>query len=464
MRKRPFGFIVAAPSSGSGKTVLTLGIMEALRRRNLSVQPFKAGPDYIDAGLHAALLKKPSYNLDTWMMGAGPVRRTFFGKSAGADISVVEGVMGLFDGRDGKSDEGSTAHLSRLLGLPVLLVVNAEKTARSVGALIKGFESFDPRVNLRWVVFNRVGSPRHYGMLKDSLPKGSKVRVLGYLPKEASLAMPERHLGLHASSTLARLRWEGFVGKASATAEKFLDIDLLLREAAREPLRPPAKGRGHGTKATADGPLIAVALDKAFSFYYEENLDILKAFGARIVPFSPLSDKRLPEGTGGVYIGGGYPELFAALLEKNAPMRAEIKKAASGGLPIFAECGGLMYLGRSMEDMSGRVRAGVGVFPWGARMREKRAALGYREVVVEKGCPFIGKGGTLRGHEFHYSEITPPPARVRRAFKVAGGANPPVSEGYLYKNTLASYVHIHFASNPAFAKGFVEAARRTGKL
>lgn len=453
--KSPCGLVVAAPSSSSGKTVVTLGIMEALRRRGLSVQPFKAGPDYIDPGHHAALLKRPSYNLDTWMMGAQAVRKTFFRKAAEADISVVEGVMGLFDGRDGRSEEGSTAHLSRLLGLPVLLVVNAEKTARSAGALIKGFESFDPRVSVRWVVFNRVGSQRHYAILKDSLPKGSGVRVLGYLPRDATLAMPERHLGLITSSSMARSRWESFIERACSTVEEFFDVGMLLRDVRKHPV--PAPEMGSEEEQAKAGPRIAVAFDKAFCFYYEENLDILRGFGAELVPFSPMKDKKLPEGVGGVYIGGGYPELFASALHKNVSMREDIKRAAASGLPMLAECGGLMYLGAAMEDCKGREWAGAGVFPWRARMLKKRAALGYREVTVKRGCPLFKKGGKLRGHEFHYSEITAPPEEVTRAFRIKGGGGLSAQEGFVRRNALASYIHLHFASNPEFARGFVDA-------
>ncbi|MFQ5736400.1 MAG: cobyrinate a,c-diamide synthase [Thermodesulfobacteriota bacterium] len=464
-RRRPRGLVIAAPASSSGKTVVALGLMEALRRRGLCVQPFKAGPDYIDPGLHAALLGRPSYNLDTWMMGTQAVVKTFSRKAAVSDVSVVEGVMGLFDGRDGRSEEGSTAHLAKTLGLPVLLVVNAEKAARSVGAVIKGFTEFDPGVEIRWVVFNRVASPRHYAMLRDSVPKGSKVRVLGCLPKDPSLCVPERHLGLFTASTLKRARWDEFVDRSGSIVEECVDIDALLKGApALRLAAPPEK-----SPAPA-GPRIAVARDRAFCFYYEENFDILRSLGAVPVPFSPMRDRRLPDGVGGVYIGGGYPELFASALERNVSMREDIKRAASGGLPVLAECGGLMYLGRSIEDARGRVRAGAGVFPWASRMSDKRAALGYREVVVQRGCPLFEQGGRVRGHEFHYSVIPDPPARIKRAFTVrpAGAEKEGRAEGYMRANTLASYVHIHFASNPAFAGGFVRAceaasARRGGR-
>jgi len=458
MRKNIKGLVVAAPASGSGKTVVSLGLMEALKRRGLRVQPFKAGPDYIDPGHHAALLGRPSYNLDTWMMGQAAVARTFCAKAGAADVSVVEGVMGLFDGRDGRSEEGSTAHLAKVLGLPVLLVVNAEKAARSIGALIKGFEEFDPGVGLKWVVFNRVGSARHYSMLRDAIPKGSKVRALGYIPRDEALAMPERHLGLVTSSSIGRAKWRSFVERAGSVVESHLDIDMLLKGSALSACAPAMQDEPN--PAPTQGPLIALALDKAFCFYYEENLDILRSFGARLVPFSPMKDTGLPKGAQGLYIGGGYPEIYGAALERNASMREDIRRAARKGMPVYAECGGLMYLGRAIQDMKGRKTAGVGVFPWSARMQEKRAALGYREISVKRGSAFFASGGRLRGHEFRYSGIAEPPGKIGRSFRVRRSDGTHAEEGYLFKNTIASYIHLHFASNPAFAKNFVRACAK----
>ncbi len=449
----PSAFIIAGVSSGSGKTLITLGIMESLRRRNLIVQPFKAGPDYIDPGHHSALLKRPSYNLDTWMMGNRGVRDTFLRNMTGADIGVIEGVMGLFDGKDGLSDEGSTAGLSKLLNLPVLLVIDASKTARSAGAIIKGFESFDPRVNVRWVVFNKVASPAHCKVLRDSAPRDSNARVLGCVPRDESLSMPERHLGLVTSADIEGKAWKRFIGKAASFIEKNIDLKSLLKGLPQSG-RVRLKGLGeadHGKPAVR----IAVARDKAFCFYYEENLELLRGFGARIVFFSPLKDKGLPPGINGVYLGGGYPELRAKELQANLSMREELKSLSKMGLPIYAECGGLMYLGKSIVDTGGKSYSQCGVFPWRSRMLFRRKALGYREVQI-KPSPILPAGGTVRGHEYHYSEISNPPSRIKRIFSFKNRERREVSEGYLYKNTLASYIHIHFGSNPAFASGFVK--------
>lgn len=452
MKKRTSAFIVAGTNSSAGKTVLTLALMGALKRRGLVVQPFKAGPDYIDPGHHGALLKRPSYNLDTWMMGVEGVARTFGRAICGADIGVVEGVMGLYDGRDGTGDEGSTAHIAKILNLPVLLVVNAEKTARSAGAAILGFESYDPAVNIKWVVFNRVGSERHFRILKDSVrkgPGGSRVRVLGYLPKDEGLMMPERHLGLTTASEMGRGEWGRFVRKAVSVVERSIDLDGLIRSL------PKVRGKEAPVRMKQGAAVrVAVAFDRAFSFYYEENLEVLRGAGAEVVFFSPMKDKRLPRNTDGVYIGGGYPELYAKELEANAALREEILAKAKDGMPVFAECGGLMYLGRRIGT-EGKEYGTVGVFPWTTRMLKKRKALGYREAQLTEDCPFLQKG-VLRGHEFHYSETLTIPRGIKRGFVLTDSAGRKVREGYAFKNTLASYMHVHFASNPEFAGGFVK--------
>lgn len=467
------GFVIGAVHSNSGKTVLALGIMEALRRRGVSIQPFKAGPDYIDPGHHSALLGIPSYNLDTWMMGTAGVKKTFNEKAViNRRTAVVEGVMGLYDGRDGLSEEGSSAHLAKVLDLPVLLVVDSSGLARSAGALIKGFETYDSAVDLRWVVFNKVGSQRHATALIDSISDDSSVRVLGCIPKDAALKMPARHLGLVTSDDIGRGQWQAVVECAALLVEEHLDLDGLC---ASLNMRSVSKSASGGRSGLSRGPVaacelpgsspskvrIAVARDKAFCFYYEENLDILRECGAEIVFFSPLKDKRLPPDIGGIYLGGGYPELYARRLEANASMRDAVKAASDNGLAVFAECGGLMYLGGKIEEVSGRASSMSGVFPWTTKMLKKRKALGYREVAVLSGCPMLKKGGKVRGHEFHYSEVLGVPPGAKRPFSIKG-AKPAEKEGFVYKKTLATYVHLHFASNTEFAKGFVRLCA-TGK-
>ncbi len=447
------GLIVAGTGSDAGKTTVTLGLIEAMRRAGRTVQAFKAGPDYIDPGHHALLLGRPSYNLDTWMMGAGGVRKTYQVHSKGSGIALIEGVMGLFDGRDGKNEEGSTAHLAKVLGLPVLLVVDGAGAARSVGALVKGFCEFDPEVDIRWVVFNRVAGEKHFKILKDAAKGAAKVRVLGYIPRDETLAMKSRHLGLVTGSDVDRRQWRRGVKKTADYIEAFVDMRPLF---GRGRCHAPAKKvrplkRGHGR------PVIAVARDSAFSFYYEENLDILRDLGGVIRFFSPLKDKALPRGTSGLYIGGGYPELHGRELGENASMRSAIKRAANSGTPIFAECGGLMYLGGSLKDLTGRAYPMAGVFKWRTEIFNKRRALGYRDVEILKGCPFLEEGRRVRGHEFRYSELKSKKIMAANVFKAThpGTGRCMPSGGYVFKNVLATYIHIHFASNPAFARGFM---------
>lgn len=439
------GVVIAGASSSSGKTLFTLGLMEALKRKGIAVQPFKAGPDYIDPGWHRAVTGASSYNLDTWMMGSAQVKKTFRAKAAGR-FPVIEGVMGLYDGKDGVNEEGSTAHLSKLLKLPVLLVINAAKAARSIGAVVKGFESYDAKVDIRWVVFNMVGSPRHFQILKDSIPKGSKIKVIGYIPKDEGLKMPERHLGLVEAKDIKKSGVSGVIGRAADIIEDKIDIKELLKGA--NDARPVLRKQKRALKKTAR---IAVARDSAFSFYYEENLEILESFGAVLVPFSPLKDKRLPKGVNGIYLGGGYPEIYAERLQANSSIRSAIKAASKKGLPIYAECGGLMYLGKAIKDRQGKRYEMAGVFPWTSRMLEKRKALGYREVALNGSSP-IAPNEKIRGHEFHYSEIKEPPPSIKRVFTVEGRSS---EEGFVSNNTLATYIHLHFASNTALARGFV---------
>lgn len=483
---KPRAFIIAGTHSGAGKTTLTLGIMEALRRRGYKVQPFKAGPDYIDPGYHAALCRSPSYNLDTWMMGTNGVKRTFSRAMQSGDIGVIEGVMGLFDGKSGERQggpggqgvagrpggAGSTAHIARVLKVPVILVLDASGIAGSAAAVVKGFERFDPAVKIAGVIFNRVGSPSHYGILKSAVSGSTGVKVLGFLPADRTIKLPHRHLGLVTSGEIRKGEWAKFLKRTRSLVEENVDIGGLLKALPLPLPLPPPMVRGKGspsglsvrsTHATHPGKTpsgkslkIAVARDSSFCFYYTENLEMLEGLGAKVVFFSPVNDKTLPRGIKGVYLGGGYPELYARALELNSSLREEIRRFSVAGYPVYAECGGLMYLGRALRDLKGKTRSMAGVFPWTSKMLAKRKALGYRELKAGAGCPFLKRGETIRGHEYHYSEIKTPPARIKRVFSVSGSGGKSM-EGYVYKNTLASYVHLHFASNPAFARGFIKA-------
>ncbi len=439
-------FIITGTSSGTGKTTVTLALMAALRASGLAVQPFKAGPDYIDPSHHRAVCGRDSYNLDTWMMGAEAVRQTFSRKMKDADVGIAEGVMGLFDGRGGQNVEGSTAHLSKVLEIPVILIVDAAGMAGSAAALVQGFENFDSEVKIAGVIFNRVGSEQHFAMLKEAVENSCKARVLGYLTKNKEASIPERHLGLIMAGEDAA----GY-GALAGLIEETVDVDALLacssyksKEVSEEFLNKSAKPA-----------IIAVARDEAFCFYYKENLDILERYGAKLAFFSPLEDEDLPEGTGGIYLGGGYPELHAEKLELNRSLKTQIKKFAEDGGSIYAECGGLMYLGANLTDLNDNSFGLTKVFPWHSKMLKKRKSLGYREVKANSNSPFMKEGETARGHEFHYSEIDGF-EDVGCCYTSTGSNGSESKEGYVYKNTLASYIHLHFASNVGFAQRFVE--------
>ena len=445
--------LIAAPGSGSGKTTLTLGLMAALRRRGLVVAPFKVGPDYIDPGHHAAICGRVSHNLDGWMCGRQRVRQTFADAADGVDIALIEGVMGLFDGISGGSEEGSSAEIAKWLGVPVLLVVDARSQARSFAALVKGFAAFDAGLNLAGVIANRVGSDRHRQLLRESVAATPGLPpLLGCLPRNEEVGLPQRHLGLVTAADLPADT--GFGERLADWVETHLDLDQLLRLAteASAVIKPVARSRS----MPAIRARIGIARDRAFCFYYPENLQLLEQAGAELVPFSPLSDADLPKGLDGIYLGGGYPELHAGQLAANHGLLGQLRRQAEAGLPIYAECGGFMYLCRSLDE-----RPLVGVFPCAARMLPRRKALGYRQVELSEATPLGPVGTRARGHEFHYSEITAAESMThcyrlgRRDGEALG------TEGYRYKNVLGSYVHLHFGSNPQLAVNFVDFCLKT---
>jgi cobyrinic acid a,c-diamide synthase len=450
------GLVIAGTHSGAGKTTLTLGLLAAWRRRGVAVQPFKVGPDFIDPGHHARAAGRPSYNLDGWMLPREENLRIFRRHADDADLAVVEGVMGLFDGYDGTSEAGSTAQMAKWLGLPVILLVDARSMARSAAALVHGFATFDPDLTLAGVVFNRVGSVTHLDYLRqalESVPGG--VRCFGGLPRETELAIPERHLGLVTTEDHP-LEGAYLEGLADLVA-RHLDLDGLLAALAPAPLEPiPAP-----SASPAPVVRLGVARDRAFCFYYPDNLEWLAGFGAEIVPFSPLDDREIPPDLHGLYLGGGYPELFAPQLSANQAMRRIIRERAAAGLPIYAECGGLMYLCREIADLEGQPHAMAGVLPFSVRMLPRLKSLGYREVTLT-GEGLLGPAGTrIRGHEFHYSEIVAAPLELPRLYRLtARRGGEPVSEGYTLNQVLASYVHLHFGSNPEAARHLVACCQR----
>jgi cobyrinic acid a,c-diamide synthase len=418
--------LIAGTHSGVGKTTVTMGIMAALRARGLKVQPFKVGPDFIDPSHHSAICGRPSRNLDPFMMGEEGVRRSFFSALSGADVAVVEGVMGLFDGMDG-TEIGSSAQVAKMLGLPVLLVINVHGMSRSAAALEKGFAEYDKGVRLAGTILNQVGSERHLAMLKSCL----NMPVYAALPREREMEMKSRHLGL-----VMGFEKEHDVTALAAWLEKHAAIDRMLS------LRATACSAEAEKPSEERSVRIGVAQDEAFCFYYYDNLRELERQGADLVFFSPLVDD-LPD-VDGLYIGGGYPELHAARLE-SSPARMQIKKASEDGMPIYGECGGLMYLGGDIEMETGSFKM-VGALPGSTIMTKRLEALGYAQAEAVGENPIAGPGKILRGHEFHYSRFSCD-RDAHFAFRLGRGKGIlDGRDGLVEHNTLGGYLHAHFYS------------------
>jgi cobyrinic acid a,c-diamide synthase len=434
--------VIAAPSSGAGKTTVATGLMAALRRSGLGVSPHKVGPDYIDPGYHALATGRPGRNLDPWLVGEELVAPLFLHGAAGADVAVVEGVTGLFDGAAGQGEFASTAHVARLLGAPVVLVADVAGQGRSVAALVHGFASYEPGVRIGGVILNRVGSDRHERICREALAGGG-VPVLGAIRRTGDAATPSRHLGLipaaerhdQAVRTVERL---GDLVAASC------DLDALMRLARSAPpldAQPWDPAAGHAP-APARRPRVAVAGGAAFTFGYAEQAELLAAAGAEVVAFDPLRDEALPEDTTGLIVGGGFPETYAAELAANEPLRRQV---ASFGGPVAAECAGLLYLGRELDGVPM-----CGVLDLKARMSD-RLTLGYRDAVAVSGSLLTREGERYRGHEFHRTTAEPahgsPPV-----FRWRDGA-----DGFASGRVTGTYLHLHWAGSPWLAGRFVEA-------
>ena len=440
--------VIAATGSGVGKTTATVALLGALCARGLKVAAFKCGPDYLDPTYHARALGRPSHNLDGWMMGRDGVLATFERVAADADVAVIEGMMGLFDGATPIADEGSTAEIAKWLGAPVVVVCDASGIARTVAAIAAGFARFDPAVNVAGLICNRIGSRGHLDLLRAAQPE---LAILGGLPTAPELVFPERHLGLRSADS-DHIPDSSFAGWTQRAAE-WLDLDAIVALARSAP--PLSR--------TIDSPApeqsgmrcrIAIARDDAFHFYYEDNLRRLAVLGAELIEFSPVKDRRLPEAHG-LYFGGGYPETLASELAANQPMIGAIRGFAAHGAPIYAECGGLMYLAKGIRTLDGVTHRMVGLVPGVAEMRDRLQALGYVDVQT-RAASILGPAGIkFRGHQFRYSilEGADSAEEIYTVVPRWGGAT--FTEGYRSGNVLASYVHAHWASNPRAAEGFV---------
>ena len=448
MAVKKTAFLLAAPSSGSGKTTLTLALLRLFAERGLTVQPFKCGPDYLDTRLHSLAASwggnvRTGINLDTFMASKEHVQELFYRYSTGADASVVEGVMGLFDGAE--KSEGSSAEIACTLGIPVLMVVNAQSMAYSAAPLLYGFRTFDSRLNLAGVIFNQVNTLSHYRYL-EAAARDAGVEPLGYLPHSKTVAISERHLGLDSSAGYDR---EGVIAAMAEHVKKTVDIERLLdlTRVALPPFNPVSVSERKGDS------VIAVARDEAFNFIYHENLEVLCEYG-KIVFFSPVDDERLPEADM-IYLAGGYPELYAEQLSANSTMREQIASYCLNGGVVYAECGGMMYLGKTMTLKNGSVSPMCGVFDFDTTIQDSKLALGYRKVVLDD-MP----GVELPGHEFHYSRIKRAGALQNIAtVKNARGESVETSV-YREKNTIASYLHLYWGENRCFPEYLFTPMRR----
>ncbi|MEV0524415.1 cobyrinate a,c-diamide synthase [Streptomyces sp. NPDC050439] len=439
--------VVAAPSSGSGKTTVATGLMAAFAAAGLAVSPHKVGPDYIDPGYHALATGRPGRNLDAFMCGPELVAPLFAHGARGCDLAVVEGVMGLYDGASGQGELASTAQVSKLLRAPVVLVVDASSQSRSVAALVHGFASWDPEVRIGGVILNKVGSARHEGLLREALDE-SGVPVLGALGRAPQVQAPSRHLGL---VPVAERRAEALesVAALAARVREGCDLDAVLALARSAPALsgdtwdPVAVGAN-------SRPLVAVAGGAAFSFSYAEHVELLTAAGADVVTFDPLRDEQLPPGTAGLVIGGGFPEVYAPELSANEPLRKAVAELALSGAPVSAECAGLLYLTRELDG-----KPMCGVLDAHARMSE-RLTLGYRDAVAVSDSSLAVAGTRMRGHEFHRTVVEPGAGAV-----AAWGMHAPERrlEGFVQQGVHASYLHTHWAAEPGIARRFVERCR-----
>jgi len=449
--------IVAGTHSGVGKTTMTLALLAAMRRRGRRVQAFKAGPDFIDPSHHTAITGRPSRNLDSWMLGAAFNRGSFTRAAADADLSIIEGMMGLFDGSSAINETGSTAELAKQLQAPVLLVIDGSAMARSVAAMVSGYAKFDSALQVAGVLFNRVGNEGHYRLLKDAVETVTDVSVVGYLQPDPSVTIQDRHLGLIMAVEQKSAELYDQLAKAAMDT---IDLDLiesLARSAERLPSTREALSSPKGGERKVR---VGLAYDPAFFSYYPTYLELLKAEGAELVKFFAMNDQALPS-VDMLYLGGGYPELYSDKLAGNLAMRRAVRSFAERGGVVYGECGGMMYLTEAIRGFDGRSYEMVGLFSAEAVMQKSSMTLGYRTMTCSRDCALGTEGLTARGHEFHYSTLVPK-GPLTYACELRDARGQLIGQdGLVMGNVLALYTHLHFASQPQIAKGLLAAARRS---
>ena len=453
--------LIAAPASGSGKTLVSLALTALARRRGRSIQTFKVGPDYLDPQLLSAASGRPCRNLDPLLCGEAWVQASFQQHGSAAELSLVEGVMGLFDGR-GASSEGSSAHVAQLLELPVVLVVEASRQAGSVAALVRGFRDHQPSLQLAGVVLNGVGSERHHALLAEAL-SSIAMPLLGALPRHDSLELPSRHLGLLPAHELADL--EQRLGAWADLAERHLQLEQLwplLQAPTPKPIQGSQPSNAEPASAAREPVRIAIASDAAFHFRYPEASELLVEQGVEVQHWSPLADEALPEGCQALVLPGGYPELHAAQLAASQRSLAELRRAQQQGLPIYAECGGLLLLGQELTDQQGNSHAMAGLLPF--RAKRGQLSLGYRSATALRSGLVLQQGEQVNGHEFHRWQLNTNPDKADQLWQLEGWGCPPRPEGWSTATLHASWLHLHWGGCGFIPQRLAAAARRTPPL
>ena len=441
--------VIAGTHSGVGKTTISVGIMAALTEQGLKTQGFKVGPDYIDPGYHLLATGQPSRNLDSWMLGKDKVKQSFQSAGRHADICVIEGVMGLFDGNR-KNGTGSTAEIAQLLAAPIVLVIDVRSMGQSAAALVKGYQTFWPQLKFAGVILNRIGSEGHRELVTEAIEHHCEIPVLGALSKNDTISTPERHLGLLPAAENRRANEN--IASLGNMISNSIKISTLLEQAKAA---PPFHVMHSNKKSNKSKVTIAVARDEAFNFYYQDGLDVLRQQGAKLVYFSPLHDNSLPPQTDGIIIGGGFPESYLKELSDNTDMLRSLRKAHHSGMPIYAECGGYMYLTDSITGLDELTYSMVGLITGTSTMHRRLVGMGYIEAAALADNLLCSKGELLKGHEFHYSKSHP--QQPANAFKFYGGRDADGRvDGYAADNLLASYLHLNFLGHETQAANFLK--------
>ena len=449
--------VIAGTHSGVGKTTVTLALLSAFHARGRTIQPFKVGPDFLDPGHHYLACGRESRNVDGWMLGSVLNRRIFHEAAHGADLSIIEGMMGLFDGSSPVKETGSTAEMAKQLNAPVLLVVDGSAMARSAAAMVHGYATFDSLVNVAGVILNRITSEGHYQLLKEAVEKETHIPVVGYLRSDSELTIPYRHLGLRTALEGSGTDLYAKLGQSSSETIDLARVEQLAQAGPDLPITNPGKSTQPSRRMTRS-MRIGIAYDLAFCFYYPDNLTLLEEAGGELVRFSPMNDPALPD-VDLVYLGGGYPEVYVDALQRNRAMRESIQAFAARGGVVYAECGGLMYLAKTLRDFDGIVYDMVGVIPAETAMNRTRMTLGYRELTLTHGGLLGEEGVRIRGHEFHYSTLHPKGDLDYLGHLTDAQGRDRGRDGIMVGNVIALYTHLHFASHPHVPLALVDAAR-----